>query len=77
LPANRLHLPIGYHGRADTVVVSGTPIARPLDRPGDMGGLPWVAFELCARFVDEVKHRLPIWTRQVFADGTDEWVNCP
>jgi len=34
-------------------------------------------FELCARLVDEVKHRLPIWKRQVFADGTDEWVNCP
>jgi fumarylacetoacetase len=29
LPANWLHLPIGYHGRAGTVVVSGTPIARP------------------------------------------------
>ena len=35
------------------------------------------AFELCARLVDEVKHRLPIWKRQVFADGSDEWVNCP
>lgn len=35
------------------------------------------AFELCARLVDEVKHRLPMWKRQVFADGTDEWVNCP
>jgi molybdopterin synthase catalytic subunit len=35
------------------------------------------AFEICARFVDEVKHRLPIWKRQVFDDGTDEWVNCP
>ena len=35
------------------------------------------AFELCARFVDEVKHRLPIWKRQVFDDGSDEWVNCP
>jgi molybdopterin synthase catalytic subunit len=35
------------------------------------------AFEICARLVDEVKHRLPIWKRQVFADGTDEWVNCP
>ena len=30
LPANWLHLPIGYHGRAGTVVVSGTPITRPL-----------------------------------------------
>jgi molybdopterin synthase catalytic subunit len=35
------------------------------------------AFEVCARLVDEVKARLPIWKRQVFADGTDEWVNCP
>lgn len=35
------------------------------------------AFAICSRLVDEVKHRLPIWKRQVFADGTDEWVNCP
>ncbi|WP_446211947.1 molybdenum cofactor biosynthesis protein MoaE [Micromonospora sp. IBSANI012] len=35
------------------------------------------AFEACARLVDEVKARLPIWKRQVFTDGTEEWVNCP
>jgi molybdopterin synthase catalytic subunit len=35
------------------------------------------AFAICARLVDEVKARLPVWKRQVFADGTDEWVNCP
>ena len=35
------------------------------------------AFELCARLVDEVKSTLPIWKRQVFTDGSDEWVNCP
>jgi molybdopterin synthase catalytic subunit len=35
------------------------------------------AFEICAALVDEVKARLPIWKRQLFADGTDEWVNCP
>ena len=29
LPENWKHVPIGYHGRAGTVVVSGTPIARP------------------------------------------------
>jgi molybdopterin synthase catalytic subunit len=34
-------------------------------------------FELCARLVDEAKARLPIWKRQLFDDGTDEWVNCP
>ncbi|MEV6604334.1 molybdenum cofactor biosynthesis protein MoaE [Kutzneria sp. NPDC051319] len=35
------------------------------------------AFVVCAELVDEVKARLPIWKRQVFTDGTDEWVNCP
>ena len=35
------------------------------------------AFAACARLVDIVKERLPIWKRQVFPDGTDEWVNCP
>ncbi|MDT4997410.1 MAG: fumarylacetoacetase [Pseudonocardiales bacterium] len=29
LPPNWLHLPIGYHGRAGTVVVSGSDIVRP------------------------------------------------
>jgi fumarylacetoacetase len=41
LPANWRHLPIGYHGRAGTVVVSGTPVVRPcgqLGPPAD--GLP-------------------------------------
>ncbi|GAA2680118.1 MULTISPECIES: molybdenum cofactor biosynthesis protein MoaE [Actinoplanes] len=35
------------------------------------------AFEACGRLVDEAKARLPIWKRQVFADGAEEWVNCP
>lgn len=35
------------------------------------------AFAACARLVDEVKARLPVWKRQVFADGIEEWVNCP
>lgn len=35
------------------------------------------AFAACARLVEEVKARLPVWKHQVFADGTDEWVNCP
>jgi molybdopterin synthase catalytic subunit len=35
------------------------------------------AFEVCGRLVDAVKLRLPVWKRQVFDDGTDEWVNCP
>jgi molybdopterin synthase catalytic subunit len=33
------------------------------------------AFDTCARLVDAVKARLPVWKHQFFADGTDEWVN--
>jgi molybdopterin synthase catalytic subunit len=36
-----------------------------------------VAFAACARLVDEVKERLPVWKHQLFTDGTDEWVNSP
>jgi molybdopterin synthase catalytic subunit len=35
------------------------------------------AFAACAELVDEVKARLPIWKRQVFSDGAEEWVACP
>jgi fumarylacetoacetase len=38
LPPNWKHLPIGYHGRAGTVVVSGTDVVRPTGQrkgPGD------------------------------------------
>ena len=39
---NWRHLPVGYHGRAGTVVVSGTPIRRPSGqgRPSAEGGAP-------------------------------------
>lgn len=33
------------------------------------------AFKACSEIVDGVKEELPIWKYQVFADGTDEWVN--
>jgi molybdopterin synthase catalytic subunit len=35
------------------------------------------AFAAAERLVDEVKLHLPVWKRQVFPDGTDEWVACP
>jgi fumarylacetoacetase len=37
LPPNWRHLPIGYHGRSGTVVVSGTPIRRPHGQRRDPG----------------------------------------
>ncbi|WP_425484493.1 fumarylacetoacetase [Haloechinothrix aidingensis] len=41
LPANWKHLPVGYHGRAGTIVPSGTPVSRPRGQrgPGE-GGSP-------------------------------------
>ncbi|MGN6160098.1 MAG: molybdenum cofactor biosynthesis protein MoaE [Marmoricola sp.] len=35
------------------------------------------AFAVCGELVEEVKRLLPVWKRQVFADGTEEWVNSP
>lgn len=32
------------------------------------------AFDACGELVEEVKHRLPVWKRQVFGDGSEEWV---
>jgi molybdopterin synthase catalytic subunit len=31
-------------------------------------------FETCARMVEAIKARLPVWKHQFFADGTEEWV---
>jgi fumarylacetoacetase len=38
LPPNWRHLPVGYHGRSGTVVVSGTPIGRPRGQRLEPGG---------------------------------------
>ena len=32
------------------------------------------AFTACARLVDEIKQRVPIWKRQHLDDGVSEWV---
>jgi fumarylacetoacetase len=53
LKENWLHMPIGYHGRASSVVVSGTPLVRPNgqkrpnpDQPPVFGPSMMVDFEL-------------------------------
>ncbi|WP_028479836.1 molybdenum cofactor biosynthesis protein MoaE [Nocardia sp. CNY236] len=33
------------------------------------------AFAACSQLVDRIKHEVPIWKRQLFADGLSEWVN--
>jgi len=35
------------------------------------------AFEAARRLIDDLKHTVPIWKRQRFADGEQEWVGTP
>ena len=35
------------------------------------------AFDASRALIDRLKHRVPIWKHQLFADGTDEWVGTP
>lgn len=34
------------------------------------------AFAACRYIIDEVKHRVPIWKKEHYADGDSGWVNC-
>lgn len=34
------------------------------------------AFAACRYIIDEVKHRVPIWKKEYYADGDSGWVNC-
>lgn len=64
---------------------SGLPVAA-LHRVGplEVGDLALVAavaaphrreaFAACAELVERIKHEVPIWKRQKFADGVSEWV---
>lgn len=52
LAPNYYHLPVGYHGRSSSVVVSGTPIRRPFGQILDANKKPmqspclWLDFEM-------------------------------
>lgn len=35
------------------------------------------AFEAARRLIDDLKDQVPIWKRQLFADGEEEWVGSP
>lgn len=42
LMPNWLHLPVGYHGRSSSIVVSGTPVKRPSGQSKPLEGGPVV-----------------------------------
>jgi fumarylacetoacetase len=74
LPPAWKHLPIGYHGRAGTVVVSGTPVTRPRGvlKPGTYGPSERLDIEAEVGFVVGAASTLgsPVapadWRRHVF-----------
>jgi len=34
------------------------------------------AFDACRYIIDQVKHRVPIWKKEYYAEGDSGWVNC-
>jgi fumarylacetoacetase len=68
---NWKHLPVGYHGRAGTVVVSGTPVVRPSGQrgPGDVGPSQRLDIEAELGFVVGVPSQLgrPVSTEDLAA----------
>jgi fumarylacetoacetase len=70
LTANWRHLPVGYHGRAGTVVVSGTPVRRPCGQRRPAGGEPSLGpsqmldFEAEVGFVVGVPSVRPVTTAE-------------
>lgn len=71
---------------AEVAAATGLPVAA-VHRVGNLvvGDLAIVAavaaahraeaFDACSTLVDRIKHEVPIWKRQLFADGMSEWVN--
>ncbi len=73
---------------AEAVDRFGVRRARCVHRIGELGLgelAVWVgvasghraeAFAACRYIIDEVKHRVPIWKKEHYADGDSGWVNC-
>lgn len=61
LPPNWLHIPIGYNGRASTVVVSGTPVTRPLGQMKPHGSETHI-FGPCRRLDIELEMGIVVGT---------------
>lgn len=56
---------LGMLGLGDTAVWVGAAAAHREE-----------AFAACRYIIDEVKHRVPVWKKEYYADGDSGWVNC-
>ncbi len=79
LNPNYLHLPVGYHGRASSVVVSGTPVRRPKgqrrpdpSKPPVFGPSTDLDFELEVGFL--LGGQLPPIGEPVPVDRADQYI---
>jgi molybdopterin synthase catalytic subunit len=63
-------LPVAAVHRVGTLVIGDLAIVVAVAAPHRAE-----AFTTCAELVDLIKHEVPIWKRQLFADGLSEWVN--
>ncbi|MFG2934411.1 fumarylacetoacetate hydrolase family protein [Streptomyces sp. NPDC048282] len=69
LKPNYRHLPVGYHGRSGTVVVSGTPVVRPWGQVRIDGDPP--------RSVEQPSERLDIEVELGYVVGTGSELGTP
>jgi len=63
-------LPVAATHRIGSLTIGGLAIVVAVAAPHRAE-----AFTVCAELVDRIKHEVPIWKRQLFADGLSEWVN--
>jgi fumarylacetoacetase len=73
LTPNWRHLPIGYHGRAGTVVVSGTPVRRPCGQSRAAGGAEPV-FGPTARLDFEAELGFVVGAESVLGEPVPVWM---
>ncbi len=67
LAPNWRHLPVGYHGRAGTIVVSGTPVRRPCGQARPAGS-DWPVFGPSSRLDFEVEVGFVVGTESVMGE---------
>ncbi|MFC9554059.1 molybdenum cofactor biosynthesis protein MoaE [Rhodococcus sp. NPDC056960] len=62
-------LPVAAVHRIGTLAVGDLAVVAAVSAPHRAE-----AFGACAELVERIKHEVPIWKRQRFADGASEWV---
>lgn len=75
LQPNWLHLPVGYHGRASSVVPSGTPLARPRGQLQRNREDPWQGMcrKMCRKWCEEIQTDLRYRSNMIKL--TELWLN--